>query len=257
MSERNSGLSASPYFGNLLVELADLQEGATVLDVGCGRGASLFPAAQKIGPQGHVTGIEIDEKDAEVVETRLNEQGVSNANVLVMDAWQMTFEDASFDNVLGGAVIGFLLEDVTQKLCPEISRVLKSGGRVGFSTWKVMEDLDWMLESLQGAFPEVPDSELNVYSRYTLDVLVVVLSQAGFQDITTHTRSAEFIYENKEAWWNNMQLYTWKPFYDKIAVRNPEELEEFKEATYQKLKALSKTNGVSFTISTHFVYGTK
>jgi len=47
------------YFGTRLVELADLQPGEKVLDVGCGTGSSLFPAAEKAGPQGFAIGIDI------------------------------------------------------------------------------------------------------------------------------------------------------------------------------------------------------
>jgi O-methyltransferase/aklanonic acid methyltransferase len=47
------------YFGARLIELTDLQPGERVLDVGCGTGSSLFPAAEKIGPQGFTVGIDI------------------------------------------------------------------------------------------------------------------------------------------------------------------------------------------------------
>ena len=47
------------YFGVRLVEHAAIPPGAHVLDVGCGTGASLFPAARKTGPRGHVIGIDI------------------------------------------------------------------------------------------------------------------------------------------------------------------------------------------------------
>ncbi|MCP4610082.1 MAG: methyltransferase domain-containing protein [Planctomycetes bacterium] len=47
------------YFGNSFVEHADIPPGAQVLDVGCGDGSSLFPAAEKIGADGFVTGIDI------------------------------------------------------------------------------------------------------------------------------------------------------------------------------------------------------
>ncbi len=245
------------YFGKHLVELANIHEGARVLDVGCGWGASLFPAAQKVGPQGHVTGIEIDEKSVEIVETRFKERGVTNASILLMDAWKMTFDDASFDYVLGGAVIGFLLKEGTQELCPETHRVLKKGGRVGFSTWKTMEDLDWMLESLKMGFPEVPESELSVYSRYSPDVLAAILSQAGFHQITKHTIGTEFLYKDKETWWKDMQLYTWKPFYDKIDARGPGKLEEFKDAAYNSLLDNSHNSDGSYNVTTYFIFGTK
>ena len=47
------------YFGARLVELADIQPGEKVLDVGCGTGSSLFPAADKIGVYGYAIGVDI------------------------------------------------------------------------------------------------------------------------------------------------------------------------------------------------------
>jgi O-methyltransferase/aklanonic acid methyltransferase len=47
------------YFGVRLVEHAAISPGARVLDVGCGDGSSLFPAAKKAGARGHATGIDI------------------------------------------------------------------------------------------------------------------------------------------------------------------------------------------------------
>jgi O-methyltransferase/aklanonic acid methyltransferase len=47
------------YFGLQLVERAVIQPGAIVLDVGCGTGSSLFPAAEAVGEEGHVLGVDI------------------------------------------------------------------------------------------------------------------------------------------------------------------------------------------------------
>jgi O-methyltransferase/aklanonic acid methyltransferase len=47
------------YFGERLVENAAIPVGARVLDIGCGTGSSLFPAARQIGSQGHIVGIDI------------------------------------------------------------------------------------------------------------------------------------------------------------------------------------------------------
>jgi ubiquinone/menaquinone biosynthesis C-methylase UbiE len=47
------------YFGVRLVEHAAIPPGAKVLDVGCGTGSSLFPAADRVGPGGTVVGIDI------------------------------------------------------------------------------------------------------------------------------------------------------------------------------------------------------
>ncbi len=47
------------YFGVRLVEFAAIPLGARVLDVGCGTGSSLLPAALRTGAKGYVTGIDI------------------------------------------------------------------------------------------------------------------------------------------------------------------------------------------------------
>ena len=47
------------YFGVRLVEHAAIPPGAKVLYVGCGTGSSLFPAAERAGPNGYAIGIDI------------------------------------------------------------------------------------------------------------------------------------------------------------------------------------------------------
>lgn len=47
------------YFGIQLVEQAAIPPGLKILDVGCGTGSSLFPAAELIRPNGFAVGIDI------------------------------------------------------------------------------------------------------------------------------------------------------------------------------------------------------
>jgi O-methyltransferase/aklanonic acid methyltransferase len=54
-----SGLDYWEYFGMKLVERAKVYPGARLLDVGCGTGSSLFPAATRIGSQGYAVGIDL------------------------------------------------------------------------------------------------------------------------------------------------------------------------------------------------------
>ncbi len=47
------------YFGGRLVEYGKIKPGTKVLDVGCGTGSSLFPAAEQAGKNGYAVGIDI------------------------------------------------------------------------------------------------------------------------------------------------------------------------------------------------------
>src|SRR5215467_5419422 len=54
-----SPLSFWDYFGRRTIELASLPSGSRVLDVCCGTGASALPAAEAVGPTGHVIGVDL------------------------------------------------------------------------------------------------------------------------------------------------------------------------------------------------------
>lgn len=53
------GMDYWEYFGSRLVEHATIYPGVRLLDVGCGDGSSLFPAAHKTSPQGYAIGIDV------------------------------------------------------------------------------------------------------------------------------------------------------------------------------------------------------
>jgi O-methyltransferase/aklanonic acid methyltransferase len=54
-----SGPDYWEYFNARLVEQAAIPPGSKILDIGCGTGTSLFPAAERTGPRGRATGIDI------------------------------------------------------------------------------------------------------------------------------------------------------------------------------------------------------
>jgi O-methyltransferase/aklanonic acid methyltransferase len=48
-------------FGERLAQMVLLGPGGRVLDVGCGAGGALLPAAQRVGPTGEAVGIDVSE----------------------------------------------------------------------------------------------------------------------------------------------------------------------------------------------------
>jgi SAM-dependent methyltransferase len=54
-------LSFWDRYGRLTVERLQLPAGVSVLDVGCGTGASALPAARSVGPTGKVIGVDLAE----------------------------------------------------------------------------------------------------------------------------------------------------------------------------------------------------
>lgn len=101
----------------------DYLRGKQVLDIAIGFGWSTVEMARN---GGNVTGIDLTSRAIEVTQKHLNLRGL-NANVLMMDAQQMEFPDASFDYVLAWGCLMHMPD--TEKALSEIYRVLKPGGR--------------------------------------------------------------------------------------------------------------------------------
>jgi len=119
-----------PYFrlmGERIVELAALQPGESVLDVACGKGATLLPAARAVGPSGQVTGIDIVPAMVEAARSAAVAAGITNVRVEVMDGETLEFAENSFDAAICAFGLGFMRPDVA---LVEIARVLRHPGRL-------------------------------------------------------------------------------------------------------------------------------
>jgi len=119
------------YFGRRLVEVVALSPGAHVLDVGAGRGACLFPAVQRVGRTGYVTGIDIAEQMVQETRADIQRQCIPNATMCKMDVEHLIFPDATFDAVLCSFAY-FCFPNLPQALA-EFFRVLRPQGQVAVS----------------------------------------------------------------------------------------------------------------------------
>lgn len=110
------------------VALAELAEGETVLDLGSGAGIDLFLAAKKVGPTGHVIGV--DMTDAMIAKANENIRKGNYQNVEVRKGLieELPVENASVDWVISNCVIN--LSPEKPRVFREIARVLKPGGRM-------------------------------------------------------------------------------------------------------------------------------
>src|SRR3712207_1279663 len=88
-----------PFFGEVgtrLVDFAALQAWESVLAVGCGRGATLFRAAERVGPWGRVVGVELAEDMVRLLQADIDRRGVASAEVLRIDAQALGLDLGSF-----------------------------------------------------------------------------------------------------------------------------------------------------------------
>jgi ubiquinone/menaquinone biosynthesis C-methylase UbiE len=114
--------------GKRLVERLGLEEGAHVLDVGCGTGRLAHWIAERVGARGAVTGIDPLEERIDIARSR---GGAARFEVGQAEDLR-AFEDASFDRVCMSSVLHWV-EDKAKALA-EVRRVLRPGGLLGVTT---------------------------------------------------------------------------------------------------------------------------
>jgi ubiquinone/menaquinone biosynthesis C-methylase UbiE len=113
----------------LTVELADIQPGATVLEVGCGTGDVALAAKTRAGASGSVFGIDPAPEMIAVARAKAARQGRKvDFQIGVIEA--LAFPDASVDVVLSSLMMHHLPDDLKPRGLAEIARVLKPGGQL-------------------------------------------------------------------------------------------------------------------------------
>jgi len=107
---------------------AELKEGETVLDLGCGAGWDAFLAARKVGPQGKVIGI--DRSAETIAEAKRNaaKEGCLNVAFQLGNMDQLPVGDQSFDAVVSNCVINY--SPSVSATFREVFRCLRPDGRM-------------------------------------------------------------------------------------------------------------------------------
>jgi ubiquinone/menaquinone biosynthesis C-methylase UbiE len=117
--------------GTALVAKLNITKGLKVLDLGCGDGTTVIPAA-KLGAD--VTGVDIARNLVEAGNKRIKEEGLSNCTIQYGDATSLDeLKDHNFD--LSISIFGAMFAPKPFDVAKELVRVTKKGGRIVMGNW--------------------------------------------------------------------------------------------------------------------------
>jgi len=233
--------------GRRLVELAQIAPGDTVLDIAFGRGAILFPAAEKAGPFGSVSGIDLSK---EMINQTMAEASRSGKDIQTyqMDASRLTFPNGSFDHLLCGHAIFYFPQAIK-----EFHRVLKSGGRIGLSV-VARGCFDWLWKVLLGYSPNEDGQNNNWnleqdFDLETADGLKKLLSEHGFTRIQIIEEEYDLLYKNEEEYW--LTLWTLETR-DILDMMDPTTQDMYRQEVSNALQHFQRPDGIF--VPYHVIY---
>ena len=120
-------------YGRATVARLLINPGARVLDVCCGSGASAIPAAEAVGRQGFVLGVDLAENLLTLARAKAKERDLSNIEFRTGDMLDLQLPAIGFDAVI--CVFGIFFVPDMQGAVRELWRHVRPGGRLAITTW--------------------------------------------------------------------------------------------------------------------------
>jgi ubiquinone/menaquinone biosynthesis C-methylase UbiE len=189
-------------FGRRTVARLDLRPGARVLDVCCGTGASVIPAAEKVGSSGSVIGVDLAERLLERAREKARHRGLHNVEFRVGDMLALGFPAAHFDAVV--CVFGIYFVPDMPGAVRELWRLVRPGGQLAITTWgpRFFEPAS---SAFWNAVREVrPDlyKGFNPWDRITdPTALSVILPDTNVQRLDVVAEEGRHPVRSAEDWW--------------------------------------------------------
>ena len=171
--------------GTASLARAAAQPGESVIDVGCGCGATTVGLAEAVGPQGRVLALDVSAPMLGRARARLAANG--NVSFALADAAAHEFAGIEADLLFSRFGVMFF-GDPTAAFA-NLRRGLKRGGRTVFACWRAPALNPWMTVPLTAAYAHVPKlpqlgpEDPGPFSFADPDRVRRILTGAGFVDV--------------------------------------------------------------------------
>jgi SAM-dependent methyltransferase len=157
------------------VAIASLKDGETVLDLGSGPGLDCFLAADKVGRNGRVIGIDMTPEMLEKARANAIKGNYSNVEFRLGEIEHLPVADNSVDVVISNCVIN--LSPDKQSVFREAFRVLKPGGRIMVSDIVLSKELPDLIKGSVEAYVGC------ISGAITKDEYLKTIADVGFSKV--------------------------------------------------------------------------
>jgi SAM-dependent methyltransferase len=233
-----------------ILAAAAVGSGQRVLDVACGTGALARAAAEQVGAQGSVTGLDVN----------AGMLAVARQKAPAIDWRQGRAEDLPFDSDSFDAVVcqfGLMFFQDRPAALREMARVLRPGGRMAIAVWDTLAAMPGfaaVVDLLQRLFgSQAADGLRAPFSLGGMAALKAILSEAGLPDAGIVTRAGTARFPSIRSW-----MYTEIKGWVLADTVDDAQFEQLVAAAEQELQRFVATDGsVAFQTSAHVITAQK
>ena len=189
-------------YGRRTVEQLHLLPGSSVLDVGCGSGASAIPAAVIVGPSGRLVGVDLAERLLDIARAKSIKRKLQKHRVSTGRHGSVGLSERIVR--CGGLRVCNLFVTDMVKQVQELWRVLRPGGKLAITTWgpRMFEpgSAAWW-SAVKGHRPDLVTGS-NPWERITTPQAVrQLLSDSGVQNADVRAEDGQQPLQSPEDWW--------------------------------------------------------
>jgi SAM-dependent methyltransferase len=174
--------------GEAIASAAGLRPGETVLDIGCGAGATTLVAAEAVGPDGTVHGVDVTPPMLDIARARLAASGLVNVELVEAEAQTAVLPTAD----VAISRFGTMFFDGPVEAFANVRTALRPGGRLCIATWQPLEANAWLV--VPGAallrwitLPDLDGDGPGMFSQSNPAVVEATLDAAGYDDVTVRS----------------------------------------------------------------------
>ena len=243
------------HLGDAAMERLGLTPGLSVLDVGCGCGATALQMAQRVEPGGSVTGVDLSQVMLDVGRARAEQQALHNVSFHRADVQTHTFSEP-FDAVFSR--FGVMFFDDPEAAFQNLAHTLRPGGRLAFVCWCSPKINPWLavpraaIEDLVEMPPPPDPGAPGPFAFADPKRVVGLLEQAGLKDAACDLQEAPLLLgDNPDS---AIEFYfQLGPFAELLSETSPEVKARCMEALRLALEPFQTDDGVAMPTSTWVV----